>query len=57
MNLELWAYYFPLHKSITNVRLGVAPFFSVRAAGDDGGDATRVGALFEVRAATTDLEY
>ena len=66
LNVELWGYYFPVYapanpngspRAITNLRFGAAPFVSALVSGDDGQPKTVVGALFELRATTTELEY
>lgn len=54
---ELWIYYFPNQKGLTNVRLGISPFVSVRTYGDDQMDRTSFGALAELRITTELYEY
>ena len=54
---ELWIYYFPNQKGLTNVRLGFSPFVSVRTYGDDQMDRTSFGALAELRITTELYEY
>ncbi len=54
---ELWVYYFPKQKGLTNVRLGISPFVSVLTYGDDGKDRTSFGALAELRITTELYEY
>lgn len=57
---ELWFYYFPkLDPGVgaTNVRIGVAPFATVRTYGDDGQAGSTYGALAELRINSEIFDY
>jgi hypothetical protein len=57
---EMWLYYFPrLAPEVgkTNVRIGVAPFATVRTYGDDGHDRFSYGALAELRINSEIFDY
>lgn len=64
-NFEIWGYYFPIYapaksggpKALTNLRMGVAPFVSVRTKGDDDQAKVYPGVLLELRATTSEFEY
>jgi len=60
VQFELWGYYFPIYppeRKTVNLRVGVAPFVNVRTSGSDTLNHTFLGALVELRASTTELEY
>jgi hypothetical protein len=60
LQIELWGYYFPIYppeRKTVNLRVGVAPFVNVLTSGSDTLNHTFFGALVELRASTTELEY
>jgi hypothetical protein len=64
---ELWIYYVPTFDKgpdspnarlgANNVRLGVAPFATVRTYGDDGQDRLTYGAIVELRINSEIFDY
>jgi hypothetical protein len=54
---ELWLYYFPFVRKLTNIRVGVAPFLDARTHGSDALEPYVYGVLVQLRVGEAMLEY
>lgn len=57
LRIEGWIFYYPLINNTPNVKIGLAPFYSLRTKGTDALNKVEVGGQITLRVGTTFLQF
>jgi hypothetical protein len=57
LRLEAWVFYYPSLTTISNVKIGISPFLSLRTKGMDSYNRCEYGALISLKFGTTFLQF